>query len=208
MQGLLDRKQVKQITKYLFQDFGSNATLAVGSNGKEEIFFNNSKNKYPVFFRIYKYSDIYWDGIKIDFFGHNDHQFYKVIVANQVNWKVLNHQKDSRLSHLDLCYLPKKTNDKINFESFLKQYYNKIARNKAIKNISLQQNSPKWIFKIAKRESPNYYHVYQNQTRIKFELEQRGATIKRAQKLIFQDRIEEFERVMAEKFFNHSKRIL
>ena len=85
IQGLLDRKQVKQIAKYLFQNFGFNSTLAVGSDGKEEILCNDSKHKYQVFFRIYKYSDIYWDGIKIDFSGHNAHQFYKVIVANQVN---------------------------------------------------------------------------------------------------------------------------
>ena len=99
IQGLLDRKQVKQIAKYLFQNFG------------------------------YKYSDIYWDGIKIDFSGHNGHQFYKVIVANQLNWKTFNHQKDIRLSRLDLCYSPKKTNDKINFESFLKHCGDKVARN-------------------------------------------------------------------------------
>lgn len=160
IQGLLDRKQVKQIAKYLFQNFGFNSTLALGSDGKEEILFNDSKNKYQVFFRIYKYSDIYWDGIKI------------------------------------------------NFESFLKQCYDKVARNKAIKSISLQQNSLSWIFKSGKRGSPNYYRVYQNQTQIRFELEQRGATIKPAQKLIFQDHIEEFERVMTEKFFKYSKRVL
>lgn len=150
IQGLLDRKQVKQIAKYLFQNFGFNSTFAVRSDGKEEILFNDSKNKDQVFFKIYKYSNIYWDGIKIDFSGHNGHQFYKVIVANQVNWKVFNHQKDIRLSRLDLCYSCKKTNDKINFESFLKQCYDKVARNKAIKNTSLQQNSLSWIFKIGK----------------------------------------------------------
>ena len=64
IQGLLDRKQVKQIAKYLFQNFGFNSTIALGSDGKED-----SKNKYQVFFRIYKYSDIYWDGIKIDFYS-------------------------------------------------------------------------------------------------------------------------------------------
>lgn len=47
---------------------------------------------------------------------------------------MFNHQKDIRLSRLDLCYSRKKTN----FESFLKQCYHKVARNKAIKNISLQ----------------------------------------------------------------------
>ena len=65
-----------------------------------------------------------------------------------------------------------------------------------------------WILKIGKRVSPNYYRVYQNQTQIRFELEQRRAIIKPAQKLIFQDHIEEFERVMTEKFFKYSKRIL
>lgn len=74
IQGLLDRKQIKQIAKYLFQNFGFNSTLAVGSDGKEEILFNNSRNKYQVFFRIYKYSNIYWDGIQIDFSGHNGYQ--------------------------------------------------------------------------------------------------------------------------------------
>lgn len=73
------------MAKYLFQNFGFNSTLAVGSDGKKEILFNDLKNKYQVFFRIYKYSDRYWDGIKIDFFGHNGHQFYKAIVANHVN---------------------------------------------------------------------------------------------------------------------------
>lgn len=90
---------------------------------------------------------------------------------------MFNHQKDIRLSHLDLCYSRKKTNDKINFESFLKQCYNKVAKNKAIKNISLQKNSLSWIFKNGKRGSPNYYRVYQNKRQIRFELEQRGATI-------------------------------
>lgn len=166
------------------------------------------KTNIKFFFRIYKYSDIYWDGIKIDFSGHNGHQFYKFIVANEVNWKMVNHEKDIRLSRLDLCYSRKKTNDKINFESFLKQCYEKVARNKAIKNISLQQNSLSWIFKIGKRGSPNYYRVYQNHTEIRFELEQRGSKIKLAQKLIFEDHIEEFERVMTENFFKYTKRVL
>ena len=51
IQGLVGRKQVKQIAKYLFQNFGFNSTLALGSDGKEEILFNDSKNKYQVYFR-------------------------------------------------------------------------------------------------------------------------------------------------------------
>ena len=208
IQGFVDRKPIKQIAKYLFQNFGFNSTLALGSEGKEESLFNDSKNKYQVFFRIYKYSDAYWDGIKIDFSGQNGNQYYKVIAANQVNWKTFNYQKDIRLSCLDLCYSRKITNDKINFESFLKQCYDKVAINKPIKKISLQQNSLSWIFKSGKRGSSNYYRVYQNQIQIRFELKQRGATIKPAQKLIFQGHTEEFEQAMIEKFFKHSKKVL
>jgi len=108
-------------------------------------------------FRVYKYSDIYWDGIRIDFAGPNAPQFYKFIVANEVNWKMVNHEKNLILSRLDLCYSSKKTNYKTNVESFFKKCYEKVSKNKAIKNYSLQQNSLSWIFKIGKRGSPNYF---------------------------------------------------
>jgi hypothetical protein len=205
IQGFFERKQVKQIAKYLFQNFGFNSTFALRSDGKEEILFYDSKNKYQVFFRVYQYSDIYWDGIKIDFSGPNGHQFYKLIVANQVNWKILN---QFRLSRLDLCYSRKKTNDKTNLESFFKKCFQKVAKTKAIKHFSLQQNSLHWIFKVGKRGSPNYFRLYQNHTEIRFELEQRGFKIKLAQQLIFENKIEEFERLMVESFFKYTKRVL
>ena len=99
--GLVERKQLERIAKYLFQNFGFNSTFALGSDGKQETLFSNLKNKYQVYFRAYKYSDIYWDGIKIDFSGRNGHQFYNLIAANQVNWEIFNHEKNLRLSRLD-----------------------------------------------------------------------------------------------------------
>ena len=102
IQGLLNRKQVERIAKYLFENLRFNSTFALGSDGKQETLFYNVKNKYQVYFRAYKYSDIYWDGIKIDFSGRNSHQFYKLIAANQVNWEILNHKKNLRLSRLHL----------------------------------------------------------------------------------------------------------
>ena len=72
---------------------------------------------------------------------------------------------------------------------------------KAIKNFSLQQNSFSSILKIGKRWSPNHYRVYENHTEIRFELEQRGSKIKVAQKLIFEDQVENFEQVMTNTFF-------
>lgn len=62
------------------------------------------KKKYQVYFRVYKYSDIYCDGIKIDFSGSNGHQFYKLIAANLVNWEVFNYENSLNLSRLDLSY--------------------------------------------------------------------------------------------------------
>lgn len=206
IQGLVNRKQIERIAKSLFQNFGFNSTFALGSEGKQETLFCNSKNKYQVYFRAYKYSDIYWDGIKIDFSGRNGYQFYNLIATNQVNWEIFNH--GLRLSRLDLCYTRKKIDNNINVESFLKQCYQKVLENKAIKNFSLQKSYTGWILKIGKRGSPNYYRVYENDTEIRFELEQRRSKIKLAQKLIFEDQIENFEQIMTETFFKYSKKVL
>jgi hypothetical protein len=208
IQGFVNLKQVEIIANYLFQNLGFNSTFAIGLDGKEKILFNDSKNKYRVYFRAYRYSDIYWDGIKIDFSGQNGHQFYKLIVANQVNWKILNHKKSLTLSRLDLCYLRSKTNIGINIEPFLQQCYQKVSETNAIKNFSLQRNYSNWILKIGKRGSPNHYRIYDNQIHIRFELEQRGSKIKSVQKLIFENQIDNFEQVMTETFFNYSKKVL
>ena len=208
IQGLVDRKQVERIANYLFQNFGFNSTFAIGSDGKQETLFSNQKKKYQVYFRAYKYSDIYWDGIKIDFSGRNGHQFYNLIATNKVNWKIFNHEKSLRLSRLDLCYIHKKTDNKINVELFLKKCYQKVVENKAIKNFSLQKSYNGWILKIGKRGSTNYYRVYENNTEIRFEFEQRGPKIKAVQKLIFEDQIEEFEQVITERFFKYTKKVL
>jgi hypothetical protein len=126
IQGLLTKKQVEIIAKYLFQNFGFNSTLAVGLNGKEEILFEDSKNKYKIYFRIYKYSDIYWNGIKIDFSRNNGQQFYNFIIANEINWEMFNHETGLKLYRLDLCHSRKKINNNINAESFLEQCYEKV----------------------------------------------------------------------------------
>lgn len=208
IQGLLNKKQVEIIASYLSQNFGFNSTFALGFDGKQETLFWNSKNKYQVYFRAYNYSDIYWDGIKIDFSGQNGHQFYNLIAAKQVNWEIFNHEKSLRLARLDLCYTCKKTDNNLNIESFFKQCYQKVGENKAIKNVSLQKSPIGWILKIGKRGSPNYYRVYEKSTQIRFELEQRGSKIKLAQKLIMEQQIQNFEQIMTETFFKYSKKVL
>ena len=51
IQGLIDRKQVERIAKYLFQIFGFNSTFAKGSTGKEEDLFFDFRNQHQVSFR-------------------------------------------------------------------------------------------------------------------------------------------------------------
>lgn len=109
----------------------------IGFDGKQETLFFNSKNKYQVYFRVYKYSDIYWDGVKIDFSGNNGNQFYKSIRNNEVNWEMFNYEKNIRLSRIDLCYYLLFCVYNINLESFLKQCYQKVSENKAIQNFNL-----------------------------------------------------------------------
>lgn len=57
--GLVDRKQVKRIAKYLFQTLEFNSTFAKGSNGKEEDLFFDFWNQYRVSFRYYLYASEY-----------------------------------------------------------------------------------------------------------------------------------------------------
>tara|TARA_Y100000385_G_scaffold18768_1_gene18817 strand:+ start:12863 stop:14356 length:1494 start_codon:yes stop_codon:yes gene_type:complete len=208
IQGFVGKKQIKQIAEYIFLNFGFKSTLTVGLDGQQEFLFNESKAKYQVSFRVYSYSEIYWDGLKIDFSGPNGHQFYRLIRDNLVNWKRLSNEKDIRLSRLDLCYPCKKPNDKTNFKSFLERCYQKVHKNKAIKNFSLKRNSLSSILKIGKRGSPNHFRVYENHTEIRFELEQRGLKLKAVQNFIFEGQIQNFEQIMVDMFFKYSKKVL
>ena len=127
---------------------------------------------------------------------------------SQVNWEIFNYKRNLTLSRLDLCYLPTKTNRDINIEPFLQKCFPKVSKNKSIKNFSLQQNYGSWILKIGKRGSPNHYHIYDSQTYIRFELEQRGSKIKSIQSSLFESQMEIFEDVMTQTFFNYSKKVL
>ena len=127
---------------------------------------------------------------------------------NQVNWEIFNYKRSLTLSRLDLCYSRTKANRDISIKPFLQKCFHKVSENKAIKNFSLQHNYNSWILKIGKRGSPNHYRVYDNQTHIRFELEQRGSKIKSIQSSLFESQIEIFEDSMTETFFNYSKKVL
>ena len=140
IQGLVDIKQVKQIAEYLFLNFGFNSTFAIGPNGKQETLFSNSKNKYQVYIRVYKYSDIYWDGLKIDFSGSNAAQVYKFIQEQKLDWNIFQLSNLS-LSRFDLCYFReiKLNHKKGQLKRFITNIIHKIDNNYKKNNLNYDQ---------------------------------------------------------------------
>jgi len=107
-----------------------------------------------------------------------------------------------------LCYSLNKPNDNVNVESFFNQCYQKVSSNNAIKHFDLQRNYSGLIFKVGKRGSPNHYRIYQNDTQIRFELEQRGPQLKAVQELLFDYQKKQFEQTMTQRFFKYTKKVL
>ena len=66
IQEFFERKQVKQIAKYLFKNFGFNSTFALWSDGKEEILFYDSKYHFKIIFVKYKYNYLFGKDKPID----------------------------------------------------------------------------------------------------------------------------------------------
>lgn len=87
IQGLVDRKQVEIIAKYLFQILAFNSTFAKDLNGNEEDLFFDSHNQ--LLFYSSKH-DTCWSGIKIDFSGKNAIQLYSIIKYQKFDWNILN----------------------------------------------------------------------------------------------------------------------
>jgi len=112
-----------------------------------------------------------------------------------------------RLFRLDLCYLHNKTNNNTNLESFLKQCYEKVCANNAIKNFSWQRNSSSWILKIGKRGS-KLLPCLRKRPEIRFWIRTKRTENKNTTKTNLWRQIEEFEQVMTERFFKYRKKVL
>ena len=87
IQGLVDRKQVEIIAKYLFQILAFNSTFVKGPNGNEEDLFFDSHNQ--LLFYSSKH-DTYWSGTKVDFSGKNATQLYSIVKQQKFDWNILN----------------------------------------------------------------------------------------------------------------------
>lgn len=95
------------------------------------------EEKKNICFRMYHYSDLYWQGINIDFTGSNGEQFYNCIKISNINWKIFYHRRGLNLSRLDFYYGLKSNNTIINnMKPFLKKCHDKI-----IKNCNIQKNT-------------------------------------------------------------------
>ena len=93
IQGLVDKKQIEKIAKYLFQILEFNSTFAKGSTGKKENLFFDFRNQYQVYFRYYVYAleyKNYWSGTKVNFSGKNATQFYSIIKQQKFDWNIFN----------------------------------------------------------------------------------------------------------------------
>lgn len=167
---LVDKKQVEKIANYLFQNFGFNSTFALGSDGKQETLFSNSKNKYQVYFRVYRYSDTYWDGLKIDFSGNNAVQGYELIQEQKLDWNIFQLSNLS-LSRFYLCYFRERklTDKKGQLERVFSHIIAKLA--KRYKKLNYDRSTKGYILRIGNRKSSNFYRIYQIKDGLKFELE-------------------------------------
>nr|YP_010444027.1 hypothetical protein NQY21_pgp171 [Haramonas pauciplastida]UTE94914.1 hypothetical protein HaraPt_p003 [Haramonas pauciplastida] len=109
----------------------------------KKLYFLIQKNKYEVYFRVYKYSDIYWDGRKIDFSGNNAAQVYDLIQEQNLDWNIFQLFNLS-LSRFDLCYFREiKSSEKL--KGFINNIIAKID-NKYKRNILIMTKVQKVIF--------------------------------------------------------------
>ena len=209
IQGFVNKKQVERIANYLFQNFGFNATFAVGLDGKEEYLFKNLKNNYQVSFRLYRYSDIYWDGIKIDFSGNNAAQVYNLIKEQKFDWNIFQLSNLS-LSRLDLCYFRERQeiDQKDELETFFSNSISKLVNTRKKNSLNFDQSTKGYILRIGNRKSSNFYRIYQTKTGLRFELEIKKNLIKQLSDLLFCYDIEQFEKVLTKHFYSYSRKVL
>lgn len=204
IKGFID---VKTIANYLFQNFQFNSTFITKSDRKQEILFFNSRNKNHVYFTAYKYSDIYWDGIKIDFSGKNAAQIYKNIQKQEFDWNIL---KSANLSRFDLCYFrkAKNTDQKDQLEKFFNNSISKLAKIYKKNNFKLDLSTKGYILRIGNRKGSNFYRIYQTENGLRFELEIKKNQIKKFSNLLFCSDTEQFEEILIKHFHKYSKKLL
>ena len=192
------------IANYLFQNFGFNSTLISGPDRNQKTLFFNSKNNYDVYFTEYKYSDSYWDGIKIDFSGKNSSYCYALIQKQEFDWNIFRLPNLS-LSRFDLYYFRERQhNDQ---EDPLRRICID-SLDKLNSNIQYKRDKKSSILRIGSRKSSNFYRIYKREDGLRFELEIKKNKIKQFSDLLLCYEIEKFEKLLTRHFYMYSKKVL
>jgi len=208
IQGLVDKKQVERIAKYLFQNFNFNSTFAKGSKGEEEDLFFDSRNQHRVSFRCYLYAPKYanyWSGTKVNFSGKNATQFYTIIKQQKFDWNIFDLNSTS-IGRFDYYYFRPitgaHTDDKLKY--FMRLSCDKTLRKYKRRKAIFGREETGYVTRIGSRTSSNYYRIYQTKQGVKFELELKNQLVKSFQNFLFNNQIEIFERKLALHFYKLS----
>lgn len=215
IQGLVDRNQVEQIAKYLFQNLGFNSTIVKIINGKwkSESLNYTSQNRFQVSFRHQEYDPevkSFWVGTKIDFSGKNAAQFYQIIQTQKFDWSIfeLNNQTLS-LSRFDLFYYRTYgSTDTIElFDKFLVDSRSKIQNSTNTRHITLKNSPEGKILKVNRRNNAFHYRVYEKDFGTRFELEIKHRQTKSVQDYLFSNHLDRFEHQLTVKYYKYSQRL-
>jgi|AntRauTorckE5430_2_1112549.scaffolds.fasta_scaffold05904_4 hypothetical protein len=192
------------IAHYLFQNFGFNSTLISGSDRKQKTLFFNSKNNYDVYFTEYKYSDNYWDGIKIDFSGKNSSYCYALIQKREFDWNIFKLPNLS-LSRFDLYYFRERQH---NDQEDPLQRICSDSLSRLNNNMEYKRDTKGSILRIGNRKSSNFYRIYKRKDGLRFELEIKKNKIKQFSNLLLCYEVEKFEKILTRHFYMYSKKVL
>jgi hypothetical protein len=148
-----DKSTEREITNYLFWlGFNSYQEAEKSSKPTKQFILVNYTNKYQV---VLVHKLTYWEGITINFSGHNASFFYLLIRKNLVNCQLFS---SGILSRFDLCYFRKnKTQVQISCEDFFEKSDKNLRRSH--KNVRLEKNKNDSILSIGSRKSHNYSRI-------------------------------------------------
>ena len=146
IQGLVN---ILPIANYLFQNFGFNSTLISGSDRKQKTISFNPRTKYHVYFTEYRYSDSYWDGIKIDFSGKSSSYCYELIQKQNFDWNIFRLPNLS-ISRFDLYYFRERhhNDQKDQLEKIFSDSLSKLHNNYKKDRFNYQPDTKGYILQI------------------------------------------------------------
>ena len=147
----------------------------------------------------------FWIGTKIIFSGENAEHFYNQIKQNQFDWKIFN-PRNPTLARIDLYYFRetkiRHTNEYI--QDFMEKCRRRVITKDKRRKANWDFESSGLVLRIGHRTSSKYYRVYHTDQGLKFELELKNQLLKSFQKLLIDNRMQQFEHELSKQFYSHS----